>query len=73
MRRTCYRKSSPAPRISASTDAATAVTAEEVTAAATAGLSLLQKKASLALAVRRTLIHVGHTPTFCAGHMVSGT
>ena len=51
-RRTCYRRSSPAQRKSASTGAATAVTAEGVTAAATAGLLLTQRRAPSALAVR---------------------
>ena len=70
MRRTCYRRSSPAPRKSASTDAATVVTAEEVRAAVRAGLLLRRRRAPSALAVRSASSSVGWAPTFGAG---SGT
>ena len=70
MRRTCYRRSSPAPRKSASTDAATVVTAEEVRAAVRVGLLLRRRRAPSALAVRSASSSVGWAPTFGAG---SGT
>ena len=70
MRRTCYRRSSPAPRKSASTDAATVVTAEEVRAAVRAGLLLRRRRAPSALAVRSASSSFGWAPTFGAG---SGT
>ena len=77
--RTCYRRSSPAPRKSASTDAATVVTAEGVRAAVTAEgeraavraeLLLRRRRAPSALVVRSASSPVGCAPTFGAG---SGT